>query len=50
MTEKDFQIDADRMALSANQIDVRWKSANQRSSSKYQFEIPMKTSPRFEDN
>ena len=32
LTEKGFQIDADYLALSANQIGALWKSANQRQN------------------
>ena len=45
MLKKGFQIDADKilpMVLSANQIQARWKSANQRLSLKHQFENPPK--------
>ena len=35
-----FQIDADQMALSANQIATEKESAKHRVMSKYHFEIP----------
>ena len=39
-SERFFQIDANERALSANQIDALLIPANQRLSSKHQFENP----------
>ena len=43
-TKKVFQIGASSMALSANQIDARWKLTNQRVSSKHRYENPTESS------
>ena len=48
--EKGFQIDSDRIALLANQIDARWKSANQGPSLKHQFESPSEQNHFYGEN